>query len=144
MRRVCTGIFCLLASVALAGTEQPVEVTVEQLLAKPENFNGRRVDVTGYYRAGMEDSYLFASKRTRGNIDNAIYIDPILWDPSNAAHRTRDVLDPNAMSDHFIRVVGRFRYRKLPQNQEARIRAVMHGEGEEKVLIEVTYFRPTK
>jgi hypothetical protein len=62
----------------VAADTPPLKVRVHQLLAHPTKYDGWRVDVTGYYTAGMEDSQLWPSARVaqRARIfEESVYID---------------------------------------------------------------------
>jgi hypothetical protein len=62
-----------------------VKVTVRELLTRPQHYDGRRVDVTGYYRCDhTHASDLWpdaATGKQHLDSDLSIYIDPASWDP---------------------------------------------------------------
>jgi hypothetical protein len=45
------------------------DVTVQQLLANPQKYNGKRVSVVGYYILENEESCLFATRETAKRAD---------------------------------------------------------------------------
>src|SRR5947207_7672749 len=99
MKRVTVAVLSLLcvAATARAG-DSPLRLTVQQLLATPEKFVGKRVDVTGWYLAVHEDSNLFASERAvDGNLDHSIWLQP----DTRVGNRT-------------VRVIGTFHYQPRP------------------------------
>jgi hypothetical protein len=117
MTRASTS-FALLMVVAacVAADEPPLKVTVQQLLANPKKFAGKRVDVSGYYRASLEDSSLLASVRVadeRWSTDNAIWLEPDIWDPAIHRRRPPNVSDVDALRGRTVRVIGTFSYREL-------------------------------
>jgi hypothetical protein len=139
-------IFALTALLALgsafAADDVPLKLKVSELLAHPDRYDGQRVDVRGYYTAGMEDSSLWASARARdsshGNLDDSIYIDPIIWDPRYHPSRPKDLLDAENLKDRFVRVVGTFRSHPLPPW------VVTIGGGHGPTITDVSYFRPAR
>ena len=102
-------IVCFAAEVTAAA--QPVRVTVRQLLATPENFVGKRVDVSGYYQSGTETSDLFASRSVaNGSVDHAIWLEPDIWDPRVHPQTPADIAPSKHVDNHTVRVVGTFHY----------------------------------
>jgi hypothetical protein len=113
VRVICSFAFFAVA-VACAAAEQPLRVTVQQVIANPRKFDGKRVDVTGYYRASLEDSSLFVSSaaaRHANTHDNCIWLEPDIWDPRIHPHRPPNVADVDQLRGHTVRVVGTFSYR---------------------------------
>jgi len=132
-RIACTFAFFATAAACLA--EQPLHVTVQQLLATPGKFDAKRVDVTGYYRASLEDSSLFVSAVTARQAtthDNCIWLEPDIWDPRIHPHRPANVADVDKLRGHIVRVVGTFSYR-------------LHREGWgdlwDRAIKKITYFQ---
>src|SRR4051812_26389888 len=78
----------VLAASSASAVGQPAKVTVQQLLATPERFVGKRVDVTGWYVAVHEDSQLYVNKdAVRGSLDDSIWLEPDIWDPRSHPRR---------------------------------------------------------
>ena len=105
---ICVALFALLA----AADTPALKVTVEQLLAHPQNYDGQRVDVTGYYTAGMEDSQLWPSARIAGRgrmFQKSIYVDASVYGPSRPGH----IAHPDKLKNSLVRIVGTFYARRL-------------------------------
>jgi hypothetical protein len=152
MKRTLACLLLLLLTAGALPAEQPrLKVTVQQLLATPQKFNGTRVDVTGYYRASLEDSSLLASRRVADqewSTDNAIWLEPDIWDPRYHPHRPPNVSDVDDLKGRSVRVIGTFHYSKITAADE-RIgqRAVLaygHMGGWERAISDITYFRPVR
>jgi hypothetical protein len=73
MMRIALLLSLVCASATASAGESPGKVTVQQLLAAPQKFVGKRVDVTGWYSVHAEDSQLYASSRamSSGTIDDS-------------------------------------------------------------------------
>jgi hypothetical protein len=113
MRLACSFTF-LSVVVASAVADHALHVTVQHLVANPRKFDGKRVDVTGYYRASLEDSSLFVSPavaRQANTHDHCIWLEPDIWDPRIYPRRPPRVADVDQLRGHTIRVVGTFSYR---------------------------------
>lgn len=98
--------------VFVAADAPPSKVTVQQLLAHPKKYDGRRVDVTGYYTAGMEDSQLWpsASVARRGRLfKDSVYIDASVYGPPKPPH----IPHPDKLKNRVVRIVGTFHARRL-------------------------------
>jgi hypothetical protein len=157
MTRASTS-FALLMVVAacVAADEPPLKVTVQQLLANPKKFAGKRVDVSGYYRASLEDSSLLASARVadeRWSTDNAIWLEPDIWDPRYHRRRPPNVSDVDALRGRTVRVIGTFSYRELKQRIVSSrgprtIVEATRGNGWgglwPRAIKNITYFRPLR
>jgi hypothetical protein len=70
--RVGTSV-ALLALIAapVVAEPAPIKVSVRQLLMTPKNYNGRRVDVAGFYRGRYEDSSLCPTAYAAANIQGS-------------------------------------------------------------------------
>ena len=113
MTRSVVFVFIWLVAAAIANAEAPaVKVTVRELLAHPQKFDGQRVDVRGYYTAGMEDSQLWPSarvaKRAR-SLDESVYVDASVYGPPKPPH----IPDPDTVKNRYVRIVGEFHARRL-------------------------------
>ena len=98
-------ILCLHSQ--LGAAEQPVRVTIHQLLATPEKFHGRRVAVTGYHNTSPEESSLFASERDAREH----------WDPANSIWLDSTTFHParsDSLDHRVVHVIGTFRYEPRP------------------------------
>jgi len=91
---------CVLSCAVSA--DQPLRVTVRQLLATPEKFADKRVDVTGFYRAGTEDSCLLACAHCA---DDEMRTEKSIW----VEHYTGP-----AYERRTVRIIGTFRYQPNP------------------------------
>jgi hypothetical protein len=106
-------LLCMLDS-ALA-REHPLHVTVQQLLATPEKFAGRRVEVAGWYVALNEDSQLYASQdAARGSLDDSVWLEPHIWDPRSHPHRPPGVAAARKVENCAVCVIGTFHYQPQP------------------------------
>jgi hypothetical protein len=103
----------------IARTEEPTWVNTEQLLAKPSEFDGKRVSVTGYYVGNIKSgSRLFVSARAandpKGNrgyvwIDETTFINP--GTPSNPPPPLPGISELCQLTKHHVRIIGVFHYR---------------------------------
>lgn len=92
----------LLASwiISAAVVEKPRPVSLVQLLASPEKYDGKRVTVIAFLRLTLEGNVLFAHK---DDYDNFIYSDAIWVDPSPEMTTDKDELNLK-----YVRVEGTF------------------------------------
>jgi hypothetical protein len=118
MIRIATCLVLAALVVPLRGAESPpLKATVQQLLDSPAPFAGRRVDVTGYYRTGTEDSCLIRCKDCANGPDptkGSIWVDPIIWDPRYHPRRLPNVAKSDVVENRVVRVIGTFRYEPRP------------------------------
>jgi len=77
------------------------DLTVEQLLARPREFSGKRVSVTGFYVAANEESSLFITREAakQGDVDQSIWVE--LHGASNF----------RLAVNQYVRFIGTFHYR---------------------------------
>lgn len=66
-------LLCLFSSRAFAGN-QTLRVSLVQLLATPERYNGKTVQVTGYLHLQFEDTALYFSKEDAQYGSNALWV----------------------------------------------------------------------
>jgi len=95
----------------------PLKATVQQLLDSPGRFAGKRIDVSGYYRSGTEDSCLIRCKDCDNGPDStkgSIWLDPVIWDPRYYPRRLPKVAKSEAVENRLVRVIGTFRYEPRP------------------------------
>jgi hypothetical protein len=133
MTRVCLLLSLLCAFGSSAAGQAPVRVTVQQLLATPEKFVGKRVDVTGYYQVYAEDSQLYASSRamSRGTIDDSIWLDP----------------QSESVANRRVRVIGTFHYQPRPSlgkcvPYERRFQGFGSYHLNKRAILNITYVQP--
>jgi hypothetical protein len=145
MRRIVVGICAFLFLIAHATrAEQPVYVTVQQLLATPEKFAGKRVDVTGYYMSGTETSDLFASKHAQNrNSDQGIWIEVDFpsW------RRPPEVAKFDFFDSRTVRVMGTFHYQPRPYlGNSVPYSKRFQGFGcyrlSKRAILDITYLQP--
>jgi hypothetical protein len=128
----------LIFSASVVADEPPIKVTVQELLGDPSKYDNQRVEATGYYDCGMEDSYLYQKKAACCDIDKAVYIDPRVWDPELNPHKPKDVFGAQRMKGRIVRVIGTFRSRIVPPGVAAT------GGGCGPTITGLSYFRPAK
>jgi hypothetical protein len=132
---------------AVAG-EQPLHVTVQQLLATPEKFAGKRVDVTGWYLAINEDSQLYTSKdASRGDLEDSIWLEPDIWDPRYHPHRPPGVSDSRRVENRTVRVIGTFHFQPQPDRgrsvpYERRFQGFGSYSLNKRAIDHITYIQP--
>ena len=118
MTRISTCLLLTVLVVPFCGAESPsLKATVQQLLDSPERFTGQRVDVTGYYRSGTEDSCLMRCKDCANGPDptkGSIWLDPVIWDPRYYPQRLPKVAKSDVVENKVVRVIGTFRYEARP------------------------------
>jgi hypothetical protein len=125
-----------------------IKVTVPQLLATPTRYNGRQVDVVGFYQGSYEDSSLYASARSAAHLQD----DPkselkTIWIEANIYDKRfgNPPQSPKSPEYHFagrVRVIGTFRYR--PRNPHRFPQEYSHLGLWPCALFDVTYFRALK
>jgi hypothetical protein len=86
----------LLALTSAAATAKPRDVTVDQLVATPEQFNGKRVSVTGYFDTTVHHGCDLRARRKRPD-DPRQYINIVV--PESAVPAIR------RLTHDFTRVV---------------------------------------
>lgn len=104
----------------VAADKPPVKVSVQQLLAHPQNFNGKRVEVADFYATSNEESRLNSSKRAAeasDSIEKSIWLEPEIWDPRfHPQPPSPQIADSKRLERHSVRVIGTFHYRRRPAN----------------------------
>ena len=104
---------------ACTAPREPGDITVAELAAQPNNYDGKRVAVIGYYSSGMEESALYNSTSTQPENAFAIRVNPG-W--RSTVYRA---------ANRYVRAVGTFHHR--PNDTE------YPGE-----LSAITFFRPLR
>jgi hypothetical protein len=140
MKRIVVFALLLMSAATFAASEAPRKVSVRELLAHADKYDAQRVDVTGYYTAGMEDSQLWPSARAAKQsrtLRDSIYIDPGIWDPQLHPRRPKDLLHPDYLRGRVVRVVGTFRSRGI-------LPGVISTAPQGPSITGVFYFRPLR
>ena len=93
---------CSLLGAVAAAREEPVPVSVIQLIATPEKFDGKLVSVTGYLVIGQElQTFLFLH---REDAEHALDSNVVRVIPSQEMIRHKEELN-----DMYVSIVGVFR-----------------------------------
>jgi hypothetical protein len=140
MTRIVTLALLLGCGASVAAAQTPLKISVRELLAHPDKYDKRRVDVSGYYTAGMEDSFLWPDSRTSKlgkPFEASMYIDPVTWDPTKHPKRSPDILDAWSGHRRRTRVIGTFRSHPIPPGV---VTNASHGP----TITDVSYFRPVR
>ena len=103
--------------------DQAEDVSLIQLIATPERFNGKHVNVTGFLRLGYETASLYLSKQDYDNVilDNTVYIDV-----TDEIAKNKDQLNLK-----YVRLQGTFRAKKP-------VRTIPESRGR---ITNITYFK---
>ena len=110
MRRLLSFV-CLVLAVSVASlladnviADGVISTSLIRLLAHPEQYNGKRVQVIGYYHSELEESALYLTKddATNLNCENG------LWIGSYA--KGADTNRVQWVREGFVRVAGTFSY----------------------------------
>lgn len=153
MIRVTACLLLALLVVSVRGVESPpLKVTVQQLLDSPAQFAGQRVDVTGYYSTGTEDSCLIRCKGYANGPDptkGSIWIDPVIWDPRYYPRRLPHVAKSGVVDNRVVRVIGTFRYESRPIRgkdvpYESRFRGFGCYSMWAREITHITFIQPTR
>jgi hypothetical protein len=87
---------------------QPLQVTVQQLIQKPDAFNGKMVSTVGYYTAEHHGPYLCADAKTATQgAAGAWRIHLDLSDTSLPLEALKRV------QHGYVRIIGRFQHRNM-------------------------------
>ena len=130
--------------------KQPGDLTVQELLQRGTEFDGKRVAVTGYYEAVLEQACLYPTKEFAGRhepIVDGVFSREIWVDPG-----WRRV---SRLSGKHVRVVGTFHYRpkyrrEILQRDDGREFESVTTEGYGHMglspaeITDVTFFRPLR
>jgi hypothetical protein len=150
MKRIITPCVVLLLTAGFARADSPaVRVTVQQLLATPQKFAGKRVDVTGFYHTSNGESSLFASERASDQnygCENLIWLEPDIWDPRYHPHRPQNVAKSEDVERRIVRVIGTFHYQPRPiLDKTVPYERRYQGYGSfrmwARAIMDITYFR---
>jgi hypothetical protein len=108
------------------------DIPLAEILARPREFNGKHVAVTGYYIAATETSCLFTTPDAAKRFDVARSV----W----VEFRTPPVLD--SIAGHQARLVGTFHY--SPSVKGGVLREYGHNNLWAVALLDVTDFAPIR
>jgi hypothetical protein len=117
MKRSFAFVAVLLVSAAFVSAKPAVRVTVRQLLAAPQKFDGAQVEVVGYHKTSNDETSLFSNEREaqdHWSPENGIWLDPVIWDPRYYPQRPPEVARPEDVDRRIVRVVGTFHYQPRP------------------------------
>jgi hypothetical protein len=118
-RRLLVAAWLLVASSAAADSE-PIDVSIQQLVGTPQQYNGKRVSVSGYFDTTETHACdLRATKRR--TTDNARLINIVIPPGSEAALQR---LTHNFTKLVRARIVGTFQYRCVGPIKETPV----HGD----------------
>lgn len=99
-------VLALFASSPMAGDAKPapVKLSFVQLIANPQKYQGKLVEVAGFLHLGFEDNALYLHKEDYERLlfKNGIWVDV----------PTEQVKSAADSSDHYVSVVGTFDARK--------------------------------
>jgi len=104
--RLLFAVFVLAASSAVAASN-PIDVTITQLIASPQEFNGKRVAVTGYFDTTEHHGCDLRATKQRSD-DGRQYIHVDVTEPMERPLKT---LTRGYTRLLRVRVVGLFQYR---------------------------------
>jgi len=81
-----------------------ISTSLVRLLAHPEKYNGKRVEVIGYYHSGFEERGLYLTKddATNLNTESGLWIGGIA--------KGADTNRVHSVKEGFVRVAGTFSY----------------------------------
>jgi hypothetical protein len=146
MRIALLSLVC--ASATSSAGESPVKVTVQQLLAAPQKFVGKRVDVTGWYSVHAEDSQLYASSRAMSRtIDDSIWLGSGSEEPRSHRRTPREVAEARRVANRDVRVIGTFHYQPKPYlgksvPYERRFQGFGSYRLNKRAILSITYIQP--
>jgi hypothetical protein len=115
-------LLLLLAVTSATATSKPLDVTVDQLVTMPEQFNGKRVSVTGYFDTTVHHGCDLRARRKRSD-DPRQYINIVIPDSAvpGIRHLTHDFT--RVVRAH---IVGRFQYRYVGPIKETPVSGDAH------------------
>jgi hypothetical protein len=103
-------LICMLLGAVARAEPLVVQVSVHELLAHPENYDGKLIEVTGYCELSTEEISLHASKDAQEHnhtCDSSIWLE-VFTPPARNAANDEDI------SFKTVRVIGTFRYQPEP------------------------------
>lgn len=90
-------------NVVPASSSDTLKITIGNLLARKEDYKGRRVEVTGYYASWFEGSILRETKTNSGDV--TLWVDRFRLKPGHVGAI-------KWVESGFVRVIGTFDYRE--------------------------------
>ena len=100
-RSLIVGMMVLIPFGSGAQTEYPVHVSIIQLIATPERFDGKIVAVTGFLTIGRESDFLYLSQT---DYEHALPENALTFDLTEGMGKDREQLN-----GRYVRLVGVFR-----------------------------------
>jgi hypothetical protein len=128
-RWIANGAFAIVCLLSIS-TSTARDIQVGELLANPQQFEGRRVAVIGYYVAATETSCLFSTRDAAKRFD----ILRSVW----VEFRNPPAVD--SIAGRRARLVGTFHYTPSKKGQALR----KYGNLWSAAILDVTEFRPVK
>ncbi len=127
MRARLPVITFVVVACSVSAASKPIQVSVHELLARPQQFHGKRADVIGFLDSSDRGWDLRSSQKhvpvPQGPIDNTIYIDCLDWKGQPTIGK-RDFLK------HYVHVIGRFEYcPRTPDVQKGAFTTIWVGFG---------------
>lgn len=114
MRRafVCALVFVFLATTANSANEPPIKVDVNQLVKHPKQYNGKRVEVTGYWVTSCEHCSAlyqsFEAEQRSPLSGHLVYLGKFASNIQMPKPFRQRISKPYPDYDGYVRVVGRF------------------------------------
>jgi hypothetical protein len=125
-------VFATLTLVVSVCTAAARDIPLADILARPREFNGKRVAVTGYYVAGTETSCFFTTRDAAKRFD----VTRSVW----VEFHTPSILD--SIAGRHARLVGTFHY--SPKITAGVLREYGHNNLWSLALLDVTAFHPLR
>jgi hypothetical protein len=112
------GAFCLSSGVLMTGCQPTIVLSVTDLTSQPAKYNGREINVEGFYFSGFEISALAGELVSAGyRPDNLIPQAPLIWltgdlGPDVYNHLSQQANTPSGYTERYgkVRVTGIFQY----------------------------------
>ena len=109
---LCALVIVFVALTANAASELPIKVDINQLIKHPKKYNGKRVDVTGYWVTSCEhcsDLYpSFNAEQKSPLSGNWVYLGKFAPNIEMPTAFRKRISKPYPDYDGYVRVVGKF------------------------------------